>query len=117
MIDLDTALERCGGDRDLLRELGEIFIKTLAAMQSELSGAWERGETSEVRRHVHTLKNSADNIGAPAIRENARALEEAIATYGIAPGMAVQRDELLAQLNLLAEEVRDRIVAQQVDGP
>ena len=115
MIDLEAALERCGGDRDLLREIGEIFIETLPAMQAQLRDALQRGDSSEVRRLVHTLKNSADNIGALAIRDDARAIEEAIATHGFDPELTPQCDQLLIRFDALATEVRDQIVNERLD--
>ena len=79
-LDRGLALERTGGDAELLRELADLFLAEYPAQLAALSTAVERGDAREVDRSAHMLKGSVANFGAVAAVQALSALEEAVRT-------------------------------------
>lgn len=70
---LDAALERLGGDRELLYEVMELVVQEIPNRIEEANEGLASQDMPLLRRAVHSLKNSAENVGAkPA---SAQALE------------------------------------------
>jgi len=76
-VNRDVALERCGGDADLLQEIAGLFLETVPASLKELRTALAQDDLGVARRAAHTLKNSFDNLGASTARDAAMAVEVA----------------------------------------
>ena len=74
-----AALERVGGDEDLLRQIAEMFVQIcpewLESLQTHLN---ERDQTA-TRRMSHSLKSSADNVGGHLACASMSRLENAAA--------------------------------------
>ncbi len=87
LIDARIALSRAGDDRDLAREVIEIAIPLFSEWLAGIEQAFDDGDWPTVRRLAHTLKTSADNVGAKAARSAAFRLEQ----------LAAVRDELQAR--------------------
>lgn len=98
-LDIPAALERVGGDADLLSEIAGLFLREypelLAAMQSALA----RQEATELERAAHSLKGSIANFGAAAAVEAAFTLEK-IARSGALEEAGAALAALEAQLAL-----------------
>lgn len=94
-IDLVHLARQTMGDRALEQEVLSLFLQQLASAREQLTSATD----SERKRIAHTLKGSAAGVGAFAIAECATAMENA------------QTPELLDQLGILIDEVRDFIAA------
>jgi len=73
--DCQFALERMGGDGPLLHELTGLFLELAPSMLQDIGNAIESGDADTLRRHAHTLKNSADNLGAHPVTQAAFELE------------------------------------------
>lgn len=71
----EHALERVGGDRELLRELIEVFLNVAPTWLAELRRAAERREAPAVRRLAHTFKGSLGQFGAEVAAAVASRLE------------------------------------------
>ena len=76
LIDAQIALSRAGDDRDLAREVIEIAIPLFSEWLAGIEQAFDDGDWPTVRRLAHTLKTSADNVGAEAARSAAFRLEQ-----------------------------------------
>jgi CheY-like chemotaxis protein/HPt (histidine-containing phosphotransfer) domain-containing protein len=76
LIDAQIALSRAGDDRDLAREVAEIAIPLFSEWLTEIDQAFDDGDWPTIRRLAHTLKTSADNVGANAARLAAFRLEQ-----------------------------------------
>lgn len=76
VIDRGVALQRCGGDEELLREISEMFLELCPKWLEELDDALNRENFSELKRLAHTLKNSAQNMGAERAGDVAYQLEK-----------------------------------------
>jgi two-component system sensor histidine kinase/response regulator len=75
IIDRSEALERVGGDVELLRELIEVFLQDCPRMMEEASEAMQAGDVAKLKRAAHSLKGSVGILGARAAFEAALRLE------------------------------------------
>jgi CheY-like chemotaxis protein/HPt (histidine-containing phosphotransfer) domain-containing protein len=57
-------LDRCEGDRELLKAVVEVFLETSPALVADLRRAVEAGDALSVQRTAHALKGAASNFGA-----------------------------------------------------
>ncbi len=64
------------GDRELLKELGELFLEDVPPQLEALREAIEGGDASSVQRVAHTLKGSCGNMGATRMSTICAELED-----------------------------------------
>jgi CheY-like chemotaxis protein/HPt (histidine-containing phosphotransfer) domain-containing protein len=76
LIDAEIALARAGDDRELAREVAEIAIPLFSEWLVGIDRAFDDDDWPTIRRLAHTLKTSADNVGAKAARSAAFRLEQ-----------------------------------------
>ncbi|MBI1310741.1 response regulator [bacterium] len=74
-VDRTKALHRMGGSIDLVREVAGLVIELLPAWLAEMERNLQTGDFTNLKRLAHTLKTSADNVGASALAETAWQLE------------------------------------------
>lgn len=60
------ALDRVGGDEDLLREVAQIYLAEYPALLTEIRSAVKHGDAESLQRASHTLKGSLATLGAEA---------------------------------------------------
>jgi len=70
------ALERLGGDEDLLRELCQIFLEESPKTLRNLRQALAEGDAGAVMRAAHSLKGEVGYLGAGVASQAARKLED-----------------------------------------
>ena len=70
------ALDRIGGDEELLQELCHIFLEESPKLLQRLQQAVAAGDTDGVMRAAHSLKGEAGYLGAAGTSHAARQLEE-----------------------------------------
>jgi PAS domain S-box-containing protein len=75
-LDRAVALERVGGDEELLKELAGLCADECPKLLAEIRGAVERKDGPTLRMSAHTLKGSVATLGAGATADAARRLEE-----------------------------------------
>lgn len=93
------ALERLGGDEQLLGEIAGLFLSDYPALLAEVCDAVARGDAAAVHHAAHTLKGSVANFCAPGPFETAYKLER----MGRAGDLAGSQDALAA----LEKQLRD----------
>jgi HPt (histidine-containing phosphotransfer) domain-containing protein len=76
-IDLDAALERVGGDFDVLREVAGLFLEERPRLMADVEQALQTGDGPRLARAAHSLKGSVSTFCAQQAYEAARALEAA----------------------------------------
>ena len=76
MLDRDVALERVGGDAELLREIAVLFLDNYTQWIAELHSAAARGDAQGVEKSAHGLKGSVANFGAQTAVDAAFTLEQ-----------------------------------------
>jgi two-component system, sensor histidine kinase and response regulator len=70
------ALDRIGGDEELLQELCQIFLDESPKLLQKLRQAVTDGDSEGVMRAAHSLKGESSYLGASATSQAARQLEE-----------------------------------------
>lgn len=75
ILDRDTALSRVGGDVQLLREIGAIFLQECPPAVTELRLAVAARDATGIERKAHSLKGSVSTFGAGAAFQAALELE------------------------------------------
>jgi len=80
-VNWDEALERVGGDGDLLREVAKLFLDTAPQQLADLQSALTRGDSARLQCAAHALKGAISIFGARAAFEAALRLEN-LARFG-----------------------------------
>ena len=70
-----VALERLGGDEELLREVARLFLDEYPALLLEIRDAVTVRDADALQRAAHSLKGSVSNFGADAAYHAAFVLE------------------------------------------
>lgn len=78
-LDRSVLMESLGDDKDLIKEILELFKDTTLEIVESLEKAANEGDFEAVKRSAHSLKGSAGNIGAKALHEAMRNIEAACA--------------------------------------
>ena len=76
VLDLDTALDRVGGDEDLLREISSLFLDECPPAITELRSAVAARDPLKIERKAHSLKGSISTFGSGEPFQAALALEQ-----------------------------------------
>src|ERR1700676_1488611 len=76
VLDLQLALSRVGGDRQLLREIAVLFIEECPRAFAEIQAAVAAGNAVRLEHAAHALKGSVANFGARNAVEAAFRLEQ-----------------------------------------
>ena len=99
-LDRDLAMARVGGDTELLKELGALFLEESPRMMAELRDALARGDVRAVERTAHSLKGSVANFGAKRAVDTAFQIEQSGRTgnLGPVPGLLTPLDDALRML-------------------
>ena len=79
-VDIDRALARLGGKRQVYGRTLRSFTADLRSLPSQLVGQLQRGERDALRRELHTLKGVAATVGATALAALASAAESRLAS-------------------------------------
>lgn len=74
--DLEAALERVGGDQELLKEIAGLFLEDAPGLLDLVRDAIEKNDASALQRAAHSLKGSVANFGAEETVEAAFQLEQ-----------------------------------------
>lgn len=74
-IDREAALSRVGGDVDLLREIGVLFLRECPSAIAELRSAVAARDAHDIERQAHSLKGSVATFGSGAAFQAALQLE------------------------------------------
>ncbi len=104
-IDLEKALEMVGGDKELLDQLLDMFIKDFPEKIKKLEEAAEENNFSVLREEAHSLKGASGNLGLIKIYEISKQIE-AMAKENKAEGIKEKISQLKEQLEKLRRKVK-----------
>ncbi len=76
VFDLNKALEQSGGDKELLKEIINIYNQEYPKQLQELHEAIEKNKPDVVNRVAHTVKGAVANFGAKPSFDAALNLEK-----------------------------------------
>ena len=71
-----VALERVGGDEDLLREIAGLFLEDYPSLMTKIEQSVATGDAHNLERAAHTLKGSIANFGSDAAYQASFELEQ-----------------------------------------
>ena len=74
-LDCAVALERLGGDEELLREVARLFLDEYPMLMNEIRSAASARDADALQRAAHSMKGSVSNFGADGVYQAAFALE------------------------------------------
>ena len=98
------ALDRIGGDEELLQDLCHIFLEESPKLLQKLQQAVAAGDTDGVMRAAHSLKGEAGYFGADGTSHAARQLEDMGRDKNLSGAgdalAALERDLVILQLEL-----------------
>ncbi|NHO66149.1 DUF4154 domain-containing protein [Aestuariicella hydrocarbonica] len=75
-LDIKSALKNLEGDRELLHELIEMFLQQYPELLQTIETSLQHQQATELRRAAHTLKSSANVVGAETAAAAAAKLEQ-----------------------------------------
>jgi HPt (histidine-containing phosphotransfer) domain-containing protein len=75
VFDRSAALDRLGGDEQLLREIASLFLSEYPALIDAIRSAVQSGNAQCLERNAHALKGSVSNFDASAAARAAFHLE------------------------------------------
>ncbi|GAA3544520.1 response regulator [Zobellella aerophila] len=107
-LDWDGALQNLEGNNALLEELAELFLEECPKLMQEIETTSAEGDAVALRRAAHTLKGSAQVIGARAVGGAALGLET-LARAGDLDKLAQARRRLEQSLAELAPALKAAI--------
>lgn len=64
------------GEPDVLTEILTVFLTDVPRRIDQLKAAWRDGKAADVQRAAHSLKGSSGNIGADALYDVCRQIDE-----------------------------------------
>jgi two-component system, sensor histidine kinase and response regulator len=70
------ALERVGGDEELLREIAGLFLEDYPSLITKIEEAVAKQDAHNLERAAHSLKGSVANFGSDAAYQAALDLEQ-----------------------------------------
>jgi len=109
IVDRTDLLQRCMNDQAFVTQMLEVFREYAPKTLKLLHDAATAGDWTAARRHAHTLKGSAANISAGALKTRAQETEKAIDS-----GFTEDAAHLLAAVDAAMNECLkavDRILA------
>jgi HPt (histidine-containing phosphotransfer) domain-containing protein len=108
-LDRAIALERVGGDAELLQEVARLFIDDYPNSMKSIRAAIDAHDAKALERAAHNLKGAVANFGAQATVQAALRLEQ-IGRAGRVEGaeqafatLAVALEQLTPELTALAD--------------
>jgi CheY-like chemotaxis protein len=97
-IELDAALRRLGGRRDVYRRLLANLVTDLGRWPDEWRALAAAGRAGDLRREAHALKGVAATLGAGRLSAQAAAVERALAGEPATRAVNSSLDRLLAAM-------------------
>ena len=74
-IDIDSVLERVGGDESFLRELIDIYVEDFLEKYPQLEQAVAEEDFNNIKEIGHSLKGASGNLSLTGLHETAYGIE------------------------------------------
>ncbi|MGA9938428.1 MAG: response regulator [Candidatus Acidiferrales bacterium] len=111
VFDVNEALERVEGDRELLEEIAHIFLGECSNDMDAIRQAFSAGDARLLERLAHTIKGASANLGALAVSHVAFKIEKLAAADNLADAgpwverLHVEIQRLLPELTSVGQKV------------
>jgi HPt (histidine-containing phosphotransfer) domain-containing protein len=106
IMDYAQAITRVGGDAELLKELGGLFLEEYPRLLAQLRDAHQHGEAVQLEHAAHALKGAVSNFGAKAAVELAAQIEQLGSRGNLDSTAAILQSLELVLLSLHGELAR-----------
>jgi PAS domain S-box-containing protein len=106
VIDRDSGVNALGGDTTGYRQVLDMFLANHSDDVERFRRAIEGGDRVLAERIAHTLKGVAATIAAPALRDRALALEQALRAGAQAHAIAADIDACALQMRAVCDNIR-----------
>jgi HPt (histidine-containing phosphotransfer) domain-containing protein len=77
ILDIDTALQRIGDDKELYQEVLKIFLEDAPLQLQILNQSIEKKDFQAICDIAHSLKSATSSVGAERMKEIASQIEQA----------------------------------------
>jgi CheY-like chemotaxis protein len=104
-------LDRVGGDRELLRELVDLFVAQAPRSLAEIRRCVEAGDARGLERAAHLVRGSAATFGAGAVSETAFTLEK-LGRSGVLEGASFRVSDLGREMEVLLRDLKGEVATQ-----
>jgi CheY-like chemotaxis protein len=108
--DPDTALGFAGGDKELFRELVELFVKRNDSLLTNIDDAVRSGDAVALRECAHAYKGAVSHFAAEEPRQLAMTLED-MGKSGVTDGSEEIFRRLRAAVSRLIEELNEYLAS------
>ncbi len=112
VFDMDGALERVEGDRELLDELAIIYLGEAANLFVAITRAMEQHDINAATKVAHTIKGASSNFCAQAIFDAAWRFEQ-MRPSNSPEEIALAYRQLLNELERLNQAIRQEFSVHQ----
>ncbi|QEG36917.1 Hpt domain-containing protein [Bythopirellula goksoeyrii] len=109
--DLNAALERLGGSRELLRDMIGFYLEDYTILLDRIEDAAEAGDPISLARSAHSLKGLASNFDATEVIEASDAT-----TLAARKSVGLMPEKEIAALSHAASELAEHLQAELDDG-
>ena len=110
-VDIKSALNRMGGDKELLSEMFLEFLDYLPIQTDKLREAVKKGDSTLVEREAHSLKGAASNLSVKGITDLAFKLELLGQSSDLSDAHEIM-DDLKTEYQRLEEYVQKSAIAR-----
>ncbi len=100
-LDIEDALNRVGGDSELLKELFEDFMSNFSETDKKLKECLERGDINGSKILIHSFKGVSGSLGANDLHLTGKEIEDKIKENIFTP-----EDELFSRLEFQLGEIK-----------
>ena len=119
-LEVDNAIDKVQGKTSLYLQLVRDFWSKYQSLSSEMSAYYKQEQREELYRAAHSLKSTAQYIGAYELSKSAQALETAIKTGDFQLELKLNEvntmlDYLIAQLNRVYFENETKEATKELD--
>lgn len=111
-IDMDSVLERVGGDEAFLQELIDIYIDDFMEKYAQLEQAIAQGDFENIKEIGHSLKGSSGNLSLNGLHETAYGIELSGKEYNLEQAkllFARLKEEFIRLKDVLSPEKKQNI--------
>jgi HPt (histidine-containing phosphotransfer) domain-containing protein len=110
IVNLKPALDRLGGDWELLQDLARIFLEDVPGLVQRLQQGLRQQNAHEVEASAHSIKGMSVNFNAIRLEEAAQRIESAGRSRDLS-GLGDPLPELEERVAELCRELNDQVLA------
>jgi two-component system, sensor histidine kinase and response regulator len=110
VMNVDDALRRLGDDKELLRDIIQIYLEDAPGIVEKIHNALDQADTNALQRAAHSLKGLAATLSASEFVGAAARVEYLAATRNLseAPKAVAEVDQHVSDLNAAVQQILRR---------